>query len=326
MIRPMTNLHKPLHIFRPGRHTAMSGATLDFSATDLAASAAAYDPAKFEAPLVVGHPQLNAPAFGWVASLAAGPDGLDAAPHQVDAEFAAMVNAGRFKKISASFFLPDAPGNPAPGVHYLRHVGFLGAAAPAVKGLRTPVFAADECGIETVEFANPDFSNPEEITTVTPEEKAALEAENAQLKAQIAEASAREKATAAAARHADHASFCDGLVKEGRLTPGLAAVMIATLDFAAGQEQVVEFAAADNTKQPLTDALKGALKAQPALIDFAEHSADKDTGRRSASVDFSAPAGFTIDAAALDLHRKAADYAVTHKVDYAAAVRAVATR
>lgn len=75
----MPNLQSaPLHIFKPGRHTAMSGATLEFSAADVAASAAAYDPAKFEAPLVVGHPQLNAPAFGWVARLAADPDGLEA--------------------------------------------------------------------------------------------------------------------------------------------------------------------------------------------------------------------------------------------------------
>ncbi|OIO04834.1 MAG: hypothetical protein AUJ49_02085, partial [Desulfovibrionaceae bacterium CG1_02_65_16] len=57
----------------------------------------------------------------------------------------------RFKKISASFYLPDSPANPAPGVFYLRHVGFLGAAAPAVKGLKPVAFAAGEEGV--VEFS-----------------------------------------------------------------------------------------------------------------------------------------------------------------------------
>lgn len=325
MIRPMpTNLSAPLHIFKPGRHTAMSGATLEFSAADLHQCAAAYDPAKFEAPLVVGHPRLDAPAYGWVSRLTAGAAGLEADPHQVDAAFADMVNEGRFKKISASFFLPDAPGNPVPGVHYLRHVGFLGAAAPAVPGLRTPTFDAAAAGTETIEFANPLF-NPEEITTVTPEEKAALEAENAQLKQQIADAAAREKAAVADRRHADHAAFCDGLVKDGKMAPGLVEVVVATLDYVAAAEGVVEFAAADGARKPLAEALKAVLAAQPALIDFAERSADTEATRRPARADFAAPAGYAIDAAALDLHRKASAHAVAHHVDYAAAVRAVAT-
>jgi hypothetical protein len=142
----------PIHIFRPGTHTDVSGQTLAFAASDLEASAKAYDPALHEAPLVVGHPTIDAPAYGWVQSLAASADGLSAQPRQVDPAFAEMVRAGRFKKISASFYLPDAPANPAPGVYYLRHVGFLGAAAPAVKGLKPVAFAAGEAGV--VEFAD----------------------------------------------------------------------------------------------------------------------------------------------------------------------------
>jgi hypothetical protein len=145
---------KPIHIFTPGRHTAMGGATLSFSEADLAASAAAYDPKLHEAPLVVGHPKDNAPAYGWVKGLAfSEPGGLVAEPDQVDTQFAEMVAKGRFKKISASFYSPDAPANPKPGVYYLRHVGFLGAQPPAVKGLRPVEFGeADEAGV--VEFAD----------------------------------------------------------------------------------------------------------------------------------------------------------------------------
>ena len=50
----------------------------------------------------------------------------------------------------ASRLTPDHPANPTPGVNYLRHVGFLGAAAPAVPGLKPVHFAAHE---GTVEFA-----------------------------------------------------------------------------------------------------------------------------------------------------------------------------
>lgn len=143
---------KPIHIFKPGTHTAMSGVTLSFSESDLAASAAAYDPAKHEAPLVVGHPKNDSPAYGWVARLAVNGGGLDAEPVQVNPDFAEMVKSGAFKKISAAFYSPSAPNNPVPGVYYLRHVGFLGAQAPAVKGLRTPEFADAEEGV--VEFAD----------------------------------------------------------------------------------------------------------------------------------------------------------------------------
>ncbi len=146
------NATKPLHIFKPGRQTAMSGAVLDFSESDLAASARAYDPALHEAPIVIGHPKHDDPAYGWVKSLAVDSDGLNAEAHQVDAAFAELLAAKRFKKISASFYLPDAPNNPVPGVYYLRHVGFLGAMPPAVKGLKQAEFADAEEGV--VEFGD----------------------------------------------------------------------------------------------------------------------------------------------------------------------------
>lgn len=127
----------------------MSGQALAFSESDLQATVAAYDPAKHEAPLVVGHPKHDMPAYGWVQSLKFAEGGIDATPAQVNTDFADMVAAGAFKKISASFYSPDSPANPVPGVYYLRHVGFLGAQAPAVKGMRSPAFADSEEGVVT---------------------------------------------------------------------------------------------------------------------------------------------------------------------------------
>lgn len=147
-------MEKKLKIFRAGRHTAHNGQVLEFGEADLLATIQAYDPDLHEAPLVVGHPGLDAPAYGWVRALSFADGAMNAEPDQVDPAFAELVNAGRFKKISASFYLPHAPGNPAPGVYYLRHVGFLGAQPPAVKGLKSASFAASQEGV--VEFGQWD--------------------------------------------------------------------------------------------------------------------------------------------------------------------------
>lgn len=151
------NGYRAIHIFRPGRHTSMQGATIDFGEGDLIATAKAYDPTRHEAPLVIGHPRADAPAWGWVGGLTADEGGLFATPRQLDPAFAEMVRAGRFKKVSASFYTPDSPHNPVPGVYYLRHVGFLGAQPPAVKGLApVPVNFAEgdtEEGCVSFDFA-----------------------------------------------------------------------------------------------------------------------------------------------------------------------------
>jgi len=152
---------KSLHLFRKGRHHAEDGQAITFSEADLAATVAAYDPALHEAPLVIGHPQTDAPAYGWVQSISADRNGLQAAVHQVNPAFAEMVNSGARKKISAAFYAPDAPNNPVKGVYYLKHVGFLGAQPPAVKGLRSVAFAENEEGI--VEFSESDLAQGAQV-------------------------------------------------------------------------------------------------------------------------------------------------------------------
>ena len=147
-----------LHIFRAGKRTDSAGLTLTYSEADLAGIAATYDPALHEAPIVVGHPRLDAPAYGWIRGVAAQGEELQAEPHQVETTFSEMVQAGRFKHISAAFYLPESPSHPIrksggePQFPYLKHVGFLGAAAPAVPGLKPVEFSAQEEGV--AEFAS----------------------------------------------------------------------------------------------------------------------------------------------------------------------------
>lgn len=139
---------KRFAIFKPGAHTSAGGQALDFTEADLAATVAAYDPAKHEAPIVVGHPKDNHPAYGWVSAISFSDGELQVDTKQVDKDFAEMVEKGRFKKRSASFYAPDAAANPVPGVYYLRHVGFLGAQPPAVKGLKDVAFSDNEGCVE----------------------------------------------------------------------------------------------------------------------------------------------------------------------------------
>ncbi|WP_246520195.1 peptidase [Ancylobacter lacus] len=131
----------------------MQGASLAFGESDLAAMAASYDPSKHHAPIVIGHPRTDAPAWGWVDGLSVRGDRLVAAPSRVDPSFAEMVQGGKFAKVSASFYAPGASGNPVPGSYYLRHVGFLGAQPPAVKGL-APIEFGEQDDVVTVEFAD----------------------------------------------------------------------------------------------------------------------------------------------------------------------------
>lgn len=141
-----------IHIFKAGTHTDMHGTKLPFTQSDLAACVKAYDPSVHEAPLVIGHPKTEDPAWGWVKSLSLNGGDLLAEPDQLDPQFAELVGNGRFKKVSASFYLPDSPNNPKPGTLYLRHVGFLGAQPPSIKGLKQVSFGEKEEGV--VEFAD----------------------------------------------------------------------------------------------------------------------------------------------------------------------------
>jgi hypothetical protein len=143
----------PTEVFRAGTYTDARGQQVTITVADLAATVAAYDPAHSPAPHVIGHPQLDDPAQGWVGKLELRGDVLVASEHRdVAPAFADQVAAGRYRKRSMAFHGPASTANPKPGIWYPKHVGWLGAAAPAVPGLRD-VALADGEEILTVEFA-----------------------------------------------------------------------------------------------------------------------------------------------------------------------------
>ena len=126
-----------IEIFRGGMQTDSSGREHDGDRL-IEKAVASFNVAEHEPPAVIGHPRDNAPAWAWVESLKQeAKDGVQvllAKFRQVVPEFEEMVKKGLFKKRSAAFY-PDGR---------LRHVGFLGAAPPAVKGLADIGFTDDD--------------------------------------------------------------------------------------------------------------------------------------------------------------------------------------
>lgn len=374
MMGPMSNA-TPIQFFKPGRHTDMAGRSIAFSREDIAAMATAYDPALRPAPLVIGHPRTDDPAYGWVGELSVDAEGYAyAAPSQISDALRELVDAGSYKYVSASLYTPDSPDNPKPGAYYLRHIGFLGAVPPAVKGLRPVQFGASESGV--VEFgafedrteaglfrrlrnwmiakfglddadqalpewdvqyladaaAQPEpemqpaadpigFSEHTE-TTVTPEQAAALEAENNQLKIALATAAADAAARARAARHDANVSFAQGLAESARLPGAQVDVLAAVLDLCERDDGAVQFGEGDDAR-PLGDAVRELFAAAQPAVHFGEIATAAAVQGDDADADIMEFAAAHVDPERMEQHRKIRAHMRAHQVDYAAAARAV---
>ena len=116
---------------------------------DLARVARSYDRSFHEAPISVGPPEADKPAYGWISELAVDGDSLLAKEAQLEPWFAQARKARRFEKKSAGFYL-GADGK----IAGLRHVAYFGAQPPPQTGLRTAHFS--EGGASVVEFSSPE--------------------------------------------------------------------------------------------------------------------------------------------------------------------------
>jgi len=135
-----------VEIFRTGTHTDSLGHTREWTEEDLKKIAESYDPTHHEAPIVVGHPEQDAPAYGWVERLEAVGGRLKAKLRELNQDFVNLVRQGSFKKVSVAIY-PDLT---------LRHVGFLGAQPPAVKGLKQAQFSDQPAMEVEMDFASQD--------------------------------------------------------------------------------------------------------------------------------------------------------------------------
>lgn len=136
-----TGFSQWIEVFRAGTQTDSKGRKRTFSQDDLDSIVANHQ-AEDPAPIVIGHPKENAPAYGWTAGLRRIGDTLLAQFTDVVPEFAEACKKRLYRKRSVSIEPTDDGG------WRLNHVGFLGAAAPAVKGLKDITFNAAEDAYE----------------------------------------------------------------------------------------------------------------------------------------------------------------------------------
>lgn len=333
-----TTLPQGIEIFREGTHVDDAGVVRTYTRADIDRSAAVYDPALHDAPLTLGHPKTDEPRYGAVDRLQAvdGPDGkrrLVMSGRDVEPAFAEAVLARRFPKRSTAFYSPEHPGNPVPGSWYVRHVGFLGAQPPAVRGLADlPRLAAAfaDAGDGLVCFSETTTPTPntptDEDARVSKELQDQLAAEkSAREKAEADRQAAEARATQAqdqlnanlagqrAARHAEHVAFAEAQLGAGRLSKPEAAECVALLDLVA-DAQAVQFGEGDDKKTLAPAAvIRRLLERLPPLVAFAERGGH----------DAAPAAGAARGKSDAEIDQAAKAYAAQHKVSYAQALGAV---
>lgn len=293
-------------VFQGGRQTDSSGKEHDGDAL-CDAAVSKFNASVHEPPVCIGHPADNAPAYGWVEGLKKEGNILLAKFKQIEPGFADMVRRGLFKKRSAAFY-PDGT---------LRHIAFLGAAPPAVKGLPDVAFAEGEAASfegelehnnthykekegkqmnfkefmqklkELVAGVDPDTKTDlpamktfSEADLETARKTAAEEAAKAEREKATAEFAEKERLARQDARRKEIAVWCDAMVKEGKLTPAMVKFGVPEfLSAFAEKEDILEFGEAKE-KATLLDRFKALFETEmPKVVVFGEVATrDKDAG------------------------------------------------
>lgn len=261
-----------VELFRPGTYQASNGTDFEADQETLQGIADRYDPELHEAPVVIGHPSQDAPAYGWVSALTFDGDVLTATLDRIDPAFKELVRDGKYRKVSASFFSPESPANPTPGEPYLRHVGFLGATAPAVPGLKPAEFAAASEAVEieapakALHFAADRAGNESELRALADrlsQRLADVESKLASRDQDFAEVQ-RERT------RSENAEFAERLFREGRLEPGYKAPVVSLLNTLDDAPELTFSEAGETVQRPAKEAFMRFLESRPKVIHFGE--------------------------------------------------------
>jgi hypothetical protein len=255
-----------IEIFKTGAHTDSAGNTRTWTEEDLDTIVNKYNPAHHEAPVVIGHPKDNAPAFGWVEGLERKGSVLYAKLKDLVPEFMEAVKNRLYKKRSISLY-PDMT---------LRHVGFLGAMPPAVKGLADVAFEEKEDGSYMTYMTYEEEEDMDKIQEL----EAKLEEERKSRSAAEQQFSEKEKEAAvlrqelekerAEKRKAEFNSFCEGLMKEGKLTPAMKPAALDFMEILTGSGEY-EFSEGDGkVKAQPVERFKAFLNSLPKQVEFGE--------------------------------------------------------
>lgn len=140
---------------KPGKFTAVNGKEVTITKENLdeiieATKSFAYQDDSF--PLVIGHPKLDSPAYGWVKKdQVINENGVLVAlagDEDLNEGFLETVKKKLYKNVSVKLRKDNS----------IAHIGFLGAKAPAVTGLPSIAFAEDPESVE-LEFSEYEISS-----------------------------------------------------------------------------------------------------------------------------------------------------------------------
>lgn len=301
-------------------------------------------------PAVIGHPKTDSPAMGWVKELQRKGKTLLAKFSQVQPELEELVSGGRFPNRSAAFYTDPQGKGPV-----LRHVGFLGATPPEVKGL-APVRFGDTVFTEFTfqeESPMPDNTDKKSIKeavaeffaelfgkkadapapafsesqvtdivsrAVTAATAPLIEANN-QLTTQFGELKTQLSSSAADAKKKTVVAFVEKLKAAGRWVPAFDAMGVpALLEHTALSGGTVKFGEAGKEKEfGSYDALCAFLEQLPVIVPKGALT----TGAKSHAgnvVKFNEAKGVSVDMQSVALNELAEKIAKDRKISFGEAL------
>ena len=303
-------------IFKTGSHTSDKGISKEYTLDDLNFIANSYKPDEDEAPIVIGHPEDNDPAFGWVSSLSVSEDGkliADAPEDKLHPDFLNALKEGIYKKRSISL-TPEGK---------LRHIGFLGAAKPAVKGLSDIQFSSPASVVYEFDNVNAvqDEIKQEELKPEISEDKYSVltqeinhlketissiqqnfsESEITSAKASIDKLSSQLNSLQAKISNSDFETLLDSKVSVGTLTPAIKEKVLAVSNFTQAQNFSEDFSAA-KFQSDFNKHLISLVNSFPKIIYY-ENFAEKPEEDNSLKDD--SFLGMEVDSESKQLHQKA---------------------
>lgn len=219
--------HK-FEIFRTGTHKPMKGNARSFSVSDL--DNIVEKNTGREVPIVVGHPKMEDPAYGWANGISREGDVLFASADEIDPEFEQLVRDGKFRNVSI-YLNPD---------NTIRHIGFLGAVPPAVQGLKPVQFADGEEGdcfgdleeeIEVPPVTDPEPKPEAPEPDPEPEKVDPTVLRISELEKQVESLLKEKEEKLTSEKKAEFAAFADMQVSEGRIKPDQKEKVVSVLEF-----------------------------------------------------------------------------------------------
>jgi hypothetical protein len=306
-------------IFKIGSHTSDKGITKDYSLDDLNFIAESYKPGEDEAPIVIGHPADNSPAFGWISSLEVTEDGklvADAPDDKIQSDFLTALKQGTYKKRSISL-TPEGK---------LRHVGFLGGAAPAVKGLADIQFSQPSSNVFEFELT-PEKSNEElnSLSNKIDELKTSLDnlnlnySESASTKERLNEVLSQVNSLRSKITGKVLSDYLDSKIFDGKLTPAIKDKILNLQTFINSQNFSEDFSEI-KFHSDVNNLLKDLSDSFPKIIHFENFAEKPDSVNEIKDEDYG---DFSVDEQSKSLHKKALSLMKKDNINYISAVKKI---